>query len=601
MKACKGARRSQPSPMDAKASRAGSSHGQPWIWSLFCWCLLSGLAFAQSDDESEPQDRVRVELFVTASTDRAVFVDRGSSSGIELGDRATFFPPLRAPIEGIVRAVTAHHARIELLTEVLSLPVGTRGEVWVPRETQPTEPPLDEPPIVQGESEAEAAQPERPLREHPPWQAPPEEWNANTPLLSPALSTSLAERQSVTRGRTWAGARLRSTQLEGHRESGYFRTGLAFTTTNPLGAPGEFRFDGEVYSRYAESPGVSRETDEELRLTHLSYKYGSQRDSSRSFLLGRFYQEAMPEFGPLDGLEFVQRIDSQNQSGVSVGHMPRRTGEVSETQDYQASLFHLHRSTSSSPFDWRVGYQRTWHQGRVDRDLGVLDGSWRSVDHDFLTATAWIDYYEHDEVQKADRLELTRLFVAAGRTTTSGDGLRLSYSEFRFPSLLRQEFDPALDTQIFDEHTTRTGLDGWTRLRSGVRLRARVDRWADEEGDGQEGYSTDLRCDIPEALPGNAELGLALYGSVGEFSDNAGLRIAALGRDAGDYWSLAWELQLFEENSDNTPTPTEWQNQLQASYDTRLFQDYSLSLDASASWGDQGDSLSLGLFLQRSF
>lgn len=553
--------------------------------------------------QETPEARERVQVFVTASTDRAAFVAHGSNAGLAPGDRVLFFPA-GGTVEGVVREVTSNNARIELLADSEPLVIGTRGEVWI---TPPGVVEDAKDPAVDEEEEANAPaviEPARPAEEapdHPPWQSPPEDWDASTPLLSPANSTSLAQRERSIQGRAWAGARWRSTQLNGHRESGYLRTGVAWTMSNPFLAGGELRFDGEVYGRYTDTGDGFKREQENLRLSQLAYRHGDQRESSRTYLVGRFYQEAMPEFGPLDGVEFSQRLGTEDELGTSAGHQPRRTGEISASGDYQASVFHRHRSTSAAPLDWRVGYQKTWHDGTQDRDLLLLDSSFRSRNHAFVNATAWIDFYEADEVQKDDQVELTRLFVAAGKNGVDGDGWRLSYSEFRFPLLLRQEFDPAIDTDLYEKHNNRIGLDAWTRFEQGTRLRGRVDRWADDDAGGAEGVSGEVRCDVPRALPAESELGVALFGSHGVFSENAGLRLSALGYRGASFWNLAWELQWIQEESQNTPTPRTWQHQVYASYDTQVFQDFSLSIDLSASWGDQGDTLGLGIYMQRSF
>lgn len=549
--------------------------------------------------DSEPE-KVRVELFVTASTDRAAFVGKGSLSGLGIGDRVTFFPASGPLIDGVVRVVTTNHARIELLIDTSPLEIGTRGEAWV-EEIEP-EPEIDEEaPQVAQEDRAQDAAKVIPERDVNPWRSPPEDWDANMPLLSSPASSSLETREASIRGRVWLRSLWNQTQLDGKRESSYLRTGTSWTMTNPFSKGGELQFDGEVYGRYTDTPNSSSQHQEQLRLSQFSYRLGGDRGSSRTWLMGRFYSQAMPEFGSLDGIEFTQSLDEENSVGASVGHMPRINGEFDAEQDYQAAVFHRHRSTSSLPLDWRVGYQRTWHEGERDRDLFVLDSNLRSANHNFVSASAWVDYYESSETAKDGSIELSNLFLAAGRSTPEGKGARVHYSEFRFPLVLRQGFDPEEERPIFGDHNMRAGLDLWTVQESGTRWRGRLDHWSDNQQESSEGYSGDVRCDLPKVLPMASDLGITVFVSQGQFSDNSGLRLSTVGFDRGNQWNLSWELLLIKEHTVESPTPSQVQNQLYASYDTRIFEDFTLAIDAATGWGDQGESLSLGFFLQRSF
>jgi len=568
---------------------------------------LLALAFAAAPlaAQEEPR-RVALEVIVSASTERAAFVERGTEAGVAVGDRARFFPTASAPVEGVVRGATANHARVELQLAGPPLPVGTRGEIWVLPPAAPAEPgdPGTEAP-ADGEPASPPAEPEpvpREVPEHPPWQSPPEEWQESTPLLAPAAATPLATRTRAVSGRSWAGVRWRSADVAGGRsENIYARGGLDWRMTNPFASGGELRFNGEVYARSTDAPGSPRRQQEELRIDHLAWRRGGQRDSPRAYLLGRFYQESMPEFGQLDGVELRQRVSVEDEVGVSAGHMPPLNGELKGTDDWQTALFWRHRSTSTWPLDWRAGYQRTWHDGRPDRDLFVLDGRLRTSGHAFLSATGWLDYYGGDEGPKDPGVELSRLYLSAGQSTPEGDGLRLYYSEFRFPYLLRPEYDPAIDDGIFDVHNTRLGIDLWTRFDAGPRVRLRLDRWADEEQDGDEGYAGALGFDLPGLLPREAELGISVFGSEGVFNRDAGMRLSATTFRGTDHWSLAWELVVIDEEAAATPTSPEWQHRVYGSWDTQLLEGLSLAVDLAATFGDPGDSLSLGVFLQRSF
>ena len=571
------------------------------ILGLALWLLLFALSSAAQEPETE-----RVDLVVTGRTQRAAFVDRGSESGLRVEDRVTLFPTGGAPIEGIVRAVSRGHARVELAFDEPGLRVGDRGEVRValpgpeaapelPRdpELEPKAPSTE----VRGDTEVDGDEPQ-PAR---PWRTPPEEWDRDRPLLAPAGSGASGGRPTTWHGRVYGSGRWSSTQLAGKREHAFARLGSDWTLTNGFGQAGELRFAGEVFARRSSAPGASGEGDEELRLTRLSYRLGGTREEPRRWLLGRFYPELMPEFGPLDGLSLGERLSAEDELGVSLGHMPDPGGALSATGDLAAAVFHRHRSQAGLPLDWRAGYQKTWHRGREDRDLVVLDAQLHDISRSRIGGTAWVDLYDSSDGPKGTGPELTRLQLAASQSTESGDGLRLRYSEFRFPHLLRNELDADLVADVFEDHDRRYGLDAWTQLGRDARLGLRLDRWQDEDGGDDEGLAGELRGDVTRALDGPADVGLALFGSEGEFSDLVGARLSLVGYEAGTSWGLHYEISRLDEEPAQSPAVRAWRQRVDARYGTLVFDAWSLSLDGSAGWGDEGQSLGLGLYLQRSF
>jgi len=563
---------------------------------MLCLTLLAVPGLAQESDE------VIVDLWVTGRTERAAFVDRGSESGLRPGDRVTFFPVGAPPVEGVVRAVSRGHARVELAFDVPELVVGDRAEVRVPIAPAPTEEPDDGPAPEETETEEDPEpEPVRPPGPHP-WRTPPEDWDLDRPLLAPAGEGTGAEQRPVTLdGRVYGSARWSSTQLDGQREHGFGRVGTDWTLSNGFGQGGELRFSGELFARRSEAPGAATEGDESLRLTRLSYRLGGTREAPRRWLFGRFYSELMPEFGPLDGLAVAQQLSEEDELGVSLGHMPEPGGSLTGTGDLAAAVFHRHRSSALAPVDWRAGYQKTWHRGQEDRDLFVFDAQARSASLFSLGGTAWVDFYDGSDGPKDSGPELTRLQLSASQRSESGDGLRLRYSEFRFPHLLRAELDEDLVTDVFQDHHRRYGLDVWTRLGKDGRLSLRVDRWRDEDGGGDSGLAAELRGDLARALGGLADLSLAFFGSDGEVNDLAGLRLSLESYEPGFSWGLHYELARLDEEPDQSPAERSWQQRIDARLGTLVFDAWSLSLDGSAGWGHQGENLGLGLYLQRSF
>jgi hypothetical protein len=564
------------------------------------WVLwLAAPARAQ---EVPGTQRQRLELLVTSRTQRAAFVDRGFEAGLRIGDRVTFHPVGAAPLEGVVRELSRQDARVELYFEEPRLAVGDRAEAWVrlaaPAPIEERAPPADEgQPADPGEGESQPQFP--PVGS--PWRTPPEEWDRDTPLLATPGSSGPAQRAASVHGRLYASARWNRTRLAGRREDAFARAGLDWTLDNPFARGGELRFAGEVFARHSRTATAGSHSDEELRLTRFSYGQGGGRAAPRRWLLGRFYPELMPEFGPLDGLEVSQRFEGQDEYGLSVGHQPRPDGTLEPSGDLAAALFHRHRSTAALPVDWRAGYQKTWHHGQADRDLFVLDARAPIEELTTLGVTAWIDAYDSSDAPKAEGLELTRLQLAAGRSTPEGHGLRLRYSEFRYPHLLRAELDGDIDAAIFQEHATRLGLDGWALPARELRLGARVERWTDAGGSADEGYSAELRGEAQRLLLDSADVGLALFGSRGEFNDNGGLRLGVTGYGASTSWGCHWELYFADEVTSETPNGRAWQQRLDGELSTLVQDAWSLSLSASVGWGDQGSTVGLGLFLQHSF
>lgn len=142
--------------------------------------LIGG--FAQGED-------VRVEVRVTSTAGSAVYVDRGSNSGLADGDRVEFRLDTGAIANGTVRSVTANGARVELDPLSTRPSPGSRGEVTLP-DTRP------------GASTAKREDAPASV-DHPPWTQTPEAWDKDRPLLAPAFGITPEERESQLRGRAW--------------------------------------------------------------------------------------------------------------------------------------------------------------------------------------------------------------------------------------------------------------------------------------------------------------------------------------------------------------------------------------------------------------
>ena len=559
------------------------------------WALLALLWMLSAPGANAFQDDVHiVEVRVTAVSIGGVFIDHGRADGLRTGDQVRFFPLGRPVSTGVVRAVSRTSSRVEVQA-IEGLEVGVVGRVRIPVTRLATEP-------VEGEGE-DATEPEEAdelsddVPEHPPWEHPPESWDESMPLLAPVEQIEPEDRKARVSGRAYVDGL--STWDNGPVDQRFLiaRSGVDVLYENVFGRGGALSFDGEISHRLSRVAG--QDEDETFgRLDRFSYGWGFGADEPRSYEVGRFLQREFPEFGVLDGFEFGQRLPNGDRVGASFGYLPEPSKTMDTGDDLQIAGYYRFVSDPDERVTVGTGFQKTWHQGHPDRDLAIVTALAQPVDRMSLYGSAWVDFYGDGDTAKPDAVELTQLQLSSTYTTEGGHGGGLFASHFRWPDLERDEFGSLTPEQIRRNRTSRIGVNGWGRLSEHVRLSGRFDYWEDQDGNG---FSGEIRADLADLLYDRGLVSLSVFETEGQFTSGLGARVFANRRfDAGTVTG-SWDATSFEQSGFVGSQETLLHQTLRAGWDTTLDSGWDLSFFAERRFGDQQDSISVGLFVQRRF
>jgi hypothetical protein len=537
--------------------------------------LLLILASGVPGATDAAQDLERVPVRITAVSGRSVYLDRGRSEGIEPGDTVRILPLGGVTSIAIVRSVSRGSARAELEGGEVEIEIGAEGEVLVP-----------------GERRRAASE----TPDHPDWEHPPVDWDEEMPLLAPVFGREPEERDRRVRGRLHTQYHTTTDHGSGDREYTRFRTGADLTFENPFRRGGELELDLELYRRTAETDDGDDESEGRLSPDKVSYRWGGVRGRPHRFEIGRFLQREFPEFGIIDGVEYGRRLRSGSRWGASVGWLPSRDDELRTGEDLQTSLFYRFVSGEEETLALGAGYQKTWHKGEADRDLLVGTFDYHPTRRLSARVSAEVDYYTSSDELKSSGPELTQLLVNGSYRWESGNGVGIFATHFRWPELLRNEFDDLTALQISDHKTTRIGMHGWRRLSDAVRLNARLDRWSDQDDSGGSG---DLRVSLRDLLFDDGEVSVGIHQISGKYSDGLGVRVRADRRFSSGHLGLSWDGTNFEPEGPSGSAASLQHHTLRANYDWSIGSSWSLSLFVENRLGDEQDSLTAGFFLQK--
>lgn len=530
---------------------------------------------------------VRVEVRVTSSAGSAVYVDRGSSSGLADGDRVEFRLDTGAIAHGTVRSVTANGARVELDPLSARPNPGSRGEVTVPD---------SRPGAAQASRDGANAAPV----DHPPWTQPPEAWNKDRPLLAPAFGIAPEERESRLRGRAWL--RYDGTwDAEGDRKYALTAVGTDMTLENPFGDGGALRLDVEAFARTSDvggDDGLYDYDDTRVRLDRLAYQFGGTEGRPNRFLVGRFMQDGVPELGLLDGAEWNHLADGGSEFGASFGWLPEPFPDRNSFHDMQAAVHYRHAFDAGRRNTVGVAYQNTWHDGQQDRNLVVVDAEARPADELSLRAAAWVDLYDSADTIKGSGAELTQARVSGTWSVQPGAGLGVFLSEQRIPELLRYEFLARRAADVRDSVIDRIGLNGWTTIGERTRLDARIEQWSDESDDGVNG---EIGATFSELFGPRSSVSAALQYADGSYSSGPGARLQARDTFGSTNVGLGVQSFWFTQKDYGGEDDQIAQHSLFGTVDVPLSDRWDLSFAADRSIGDDLDSWTVGFMLQTRF
>ncbi len=549
------------------------------LYGVFGVVLLCGIAAAAD---------VRVEIRVTSIAGSAVYVDRGSSSGLAEGDRVEFRLETTTVATGIVRSVTTNGARVELDVGSDKPVVGTRGEAIVPD----SRPGTKTPPQVQGTP--------APAVEHPPWTHPPETWNDETPLLAPAFGIAPEERERRLSGRAWF--RFDGTDdVEGARKYGLAAVGTDVRLENPFGDGGSLRFDVEAFTRQSDvsnDDGLYDYDQSHVRIDRFVYEFGGTEDRPNHFQFGRFLQAGLPELGLLDGAEWNHRTRGGSDFGVSFGWMPEPFADRTSFQDLQASVHYRYAFDPERRATVGLAYQNTWHEGEQDRNLVIAQTEVRPSESVSLRATAWVDLYDSSDTIKGSGAELTEARITATWRTTATSGLAINALERRIPELLRDEFLPRRADDVKNSVLDRIGLSGWTSLSTRVRVDARVENWFDENDNG---YSGELGATLSEVFGSGSSISGAAQWAEGSYSSGPGARLQLHDTIGTTGLGLGWQSFWYTQSDFSGADDQIAQHSIFGSVDVPLTESWDLSVYGDRTMGDDLDSWTLGVRLQTRF
>jgi hypothetical protein len=511
----------------------------------------------------------RVEARVSALSGNSVHLDQGSDAGIEPGDRVRATPTGGAPVELIVRAATRQSARCEFVGGPALLDVGALVEVFVPEDRTSGGGAL-------------------------PWRYAEEGWNTNLPLLAPVQGVMPSERERTWTGRLFQSADWTTDRAGAEQDYLFARTGLGLRVDNVGGRGDQFGFDGELFHRFASIDGQDEESTVRGRIDRLSWRFDDSRERSQRLELGRFLSSEMPQLGVIDGVEFVQRTESGARYGASVGLLPAWNSTLSTGDDVQAALFYRTFAGAEQQFTAGAAVQKTWHEGKADRDLVVGDFSWRASESWRFSGATSIDIYGGDEAPKSSGAELTELHLAAFWSPKASHAATLTYSHIAWPLLLRDELPPITAATLADGVVDRVALSAWRDLTKRVRLWGRLDQWRDED---QSGGGGEVRVSWRDLVVDSSEVSAALFTGAGQVVDVNGARVGWRQWGGWGAWFATFELAKQDLGAGGEVDA----NVLRGGWDGSLGRDWMLSLHADLRTGDEQDALTLGFLLQRRF
>ena len=433
------------------------------------------------------------------------------------------------------------------------------------------------------------------MPEHPPWTAPPEEWTQSAPLLAPAHGVAPEERPRRFQGMVETSVDWSQDSSDGSKREFLSSTvGLSGRLENPFHHGGELGFDAEYFAR-ASDLGAEDERESRLRVDRLSYAWGGVRSENDRGEVGRFLQREFPELGFLDGMEYVHRTRKGSSFGGSAGFMPEPDDFFRTGNDFQASLSGRWVSDVEHRYAFGAAYQKTWHEGVADRDLVAAQMELHPSVATAVHGSALVDLYTSGDDLKGAGPELTQLFLDASHRTSGGHGFGLFASRFRFPQLLRDEFDDVTAEEIASAVNDRAGADGWIALNATTQLYGRYERWSDQDDSGGSARARVTWC---EALGPGGPVLVESYTSTGKFTHAIGVRTSARKRLGAGSLGLSWDATRFtQEDVDEELL----QHALRADLDLDLGRRWFLALYAETRFGDEQDALALGFMLQRSF
>jgi hypothetical protein len=542
--------------------------------------LLAAAPLAQEPQEP-PLDHVALRI-TTVRADGRVQVDRGTRDRVMVGDRIVLFPPDgRTRVGGVVE-VDERTALVELSGTGPALPAGSKGEVLVPRNRQrPAQP---QPDARQPEAQPQAQQPQ-----------PDEMWRPGMALLAGVKPVQPEERATTVAGRAYVIGDL--THTLGNNANSFLRAGTDLSVDNPGGADGgTFRFHGE----YNVSTEVSYHRGADLRFYDVSYALGGTRYNPWRFQVGRFLQNGMPELGIVDGVEVSYRTEGGDRFGGTIGWLPLLDDDMQSGEDAAVSFYYLWTPDISERLVWGFALEKTWHNGKQDRDLAVIKTRCTPPEGFDYGGALWLDFYNHAQDNlKTETVGFTRTNFYATRHWQQEGGVLLDYTHEEYPELLRKElWQTLLQQQIRDAHHDWLSLQGWLDRTDGGRVHARIAGWADEQ---KQGGSGELGIEAHEVLMPGSHADLTGFVTQGLDNLAAGGRISYGHTSGTGRWDLFYELATVHYAGFPSDRSDILQHRGALTVSNELGAGWDMTLDGGFAVWEGNSTFTLAVYLQKFF
>ncbi len=536
--------------------------------------LLAALAFP-----ALAQEAAVIEVEVTSISGNLVFIDQGREAGLQKGDRVVLQPEGGEPVELTVAAVSRSSSRCEPIGALPArVAIGVPGQAWV----QKTEPapsvavPSDSPTLA-------------------PIPADTTLWDPDTPLLAPRPIKRIPadERAMRISGRFYI---LYNQTIDLEDSNRYYqgRVGNELRAENPFGAGGTFRYRTEVALRARQLERGDDDSDFEFRFRRLSYAWKSPRKGPWHVEVGRFAQTTLSELGTIDGGELSYQLSERHRVGFSAGFLPEPYPDMQTGEDLQLAFFYRFDLNRRRDLSLSLGFQKTFHKGREDRDLFLVKVEAIPNQHFSLHGTLWADLYGSEDRIKSRGLELSRAVLRSTFRLDADHGLTLRLSYRRWPELRRDGFNPALAEQVDDSEVLTVGADTWQGVGKHVILEAGADWWKDDEDSG---FTFRGGFTLRELWRGN-RISLSLGTIDGRYQEGFTF-LASVSQQLGPvHCRLGYDGRLFDVDNGEDD---QLLHALFANLDWAIMSDLSVSTSARYSFGDDAGGVDLSLYLQKTF
>lgn len=543
------------------------------------------------------------EVRVISVTPRSVFIDEGTAAGVRVGMEVTLYPVTRAPFQAVVINVSRSSARAEVPLGFNIPAVGTRGEIDLPdleervQESGDEKEESEEVVVEAGPPAPASPAPGRTPVEHPPWTRKGEERTGDQPLLAPAFQIRPEDRAIRFDGKIFTRLQY-SKDLGGQRNSVFYvgSTGSEFEIENLFGNAGILRFEGRLLYRGVDLTDRN-ETDRRIRIDEVSYSIGEQEYAPYRVQVGRFYSRAVPEIGLIDGVESEIRMENGVSIGGAVGAYPVPFPEETVFDDYGFHIYARYENFEERYITASIAYQKTWHDGKADRDLIIGRASIRPGGTLWLNTSFKADIYTGDDEIKDKSIDLTELYIQASMNPTSNTGVNLSYFRFTWPDLIRDEFRNLPIELIRDGKIDRFSGSAWVRVTRNLRLSGRANYWEDQNTDGN---GAEIAADWSSLFGAPVSLHTALFYTRGASTEGTGVRVQARPRVGRFYGLLGYEHFIYSQVGLVTGSEDLTRQTLRVGLDWRAGR-WRYSLNGDYRFGDRENNYVLGLFAEYRF